>query len=155
MTLQRLASEPSRLRAGCAQADRSCRCGPTLLPQPGTTTPVTAIDMASKRRGLAAYEANGVKGFVVLVALLSLGCFILAWVQRGTPGAALAMVVMGIPLAVAAALIPRWTKSWYEKNRRLVDLYDQQRAGQVGPPPPPPPPPAGPTDQHPGEWGGQ
>ncbi|WP_151479358.1 hypothetical protein [Streptomyces albicerus] len=146
---QRAQQTHGRLRAG----------GPLLqvwaapAAQPGATTPVTAIDMASKRRGLAAYEANGVKGFAVFVALLSLGCFIVAWVQRDTPGTALAMVMLGIPLAVTAALIPRWTKRWYEKNRRLVDLYDQQRAGQVGPPPPPPAP--GPTDQRPGEWDGQ
>ncbi|MGW7407360.1 hypothetical protein ACWGI9_27200 [Streptomyces sp. NPDC054833] len=147
-------SPTARLRA--QQAQGRLRAGGPLLQtwaapaaQPGTTVPVTAVDMASTRRGLAAYEANGVKGLAVFIGLLSLGCFLLAWALRDKPGAALAMVVLGIPLAVAAALIPRWTKRWYEKNRRLVDLYDQQRAGQVGPPPPAPPP--GPSNRHSGE----
>ncbi|MEU5308764.1 hypothetical protein [Streptomyces sp. NPDC021562] len=122
---------------------------------PGAADSVTAVDMASKRRGLAAYEANGIKGFVVFIAVLSLGCFILAWVLRDSPNTPLAVMaaVLGIAVAVAAALTPRWMKQWYEKNRRLVDLYDQQRSGQVGPPPPPPPP--GPTDPHPGSGSGQ
>jgi hypothetical protein len=153
-------SPTARQRA--QQAQDRLRAGSPLLPmwaapaeEPGTTSPLTATEMASKRRGLAAYEANGVRGFAVFIALLSLAFFALAWMQRDTPGAALALMVLGIPLAVTAALTPRWMRRWYEKNRRLVDLYDQQRAGQVGPPPPPPPlRPPGPTDRHPGEWGG-
>jgi hypothetical protein len=147
---QRAQQTQDRLRAG----------GPLLqtwaapAAPPGTTRHVSAVEVASARRGLAAYESNGVKGFAVFIALLSVGCFIIAWALRDTPGAALAMVVLGIPLAVTAALTPRWMKRWYEKNRRLVDLYDQQRAGQVGPPlPPPPPGPA--ANRHPGERDGQ
>ncbi|WP_406173048.1 hypothetical protein [Streptomyces sp. NBC_00996] len=120
--------------------------------QPGTTRPVTSLEMASARQGLAAYETNGVKGFAAFIGLLGLGCFALAWAGRDTLGVALFMVVMGILLAVVAALTPGWRKRWYEKNRRLVELYDQQRAGQVGPPPPPPP---GPVDRRGDERGGQ
>ncbi|MFC7262204.1 hypothetical protein [Streptomyces lutosisoli] len=117
--------------------------------KPGEAWPISAIEMASMRRGIDAYESHGVRGFAVFVGLLSLGCFGLAWAHRDMPGAALAVVVMlGIPLAVTAALTPRWMKRWHEKNRRLVQLYDQQRSGRVGPPPPLPPPlpPSGPAE---------
>ncbi|WP_406473888.1 hypothetical protein [Streptomyces sp. NBC_01615] len=121
--------------------------------RPGAVLPISAIEMASMRRGIDAYESHGVRRFAVFVALLSLGCFVLAWAHRDTPGAALAVVVMlGIPLAVTAAMTPRWMKRRHEKNRRLVQLYDQQRSGRVGPPPPPPPlpplppPPSGPAE---------
>lgn len=131
------------------------RAGGPLLPawdapaaQPGTVRPVTAEEMMSARRGVTAYEADGAKSSALVVALLSLGCFIVAGALRDRPGAALAvLVVFAVPLAVTAALIPRWMKRRYEKNRRLVDLHDRQRIGRVGPPPPPPPP--GPSDRHP------
>jgi hypothetical protein len=150
-------SPTARQRAQQTQ-DRLGAGGP-LLPtwdapaaRPGTTRPVTAEEMTSARRGVTAYEANGTKRFALVVALLSLGCFVVAGMLRDRPGAALAvLVVFAIPLAVTAALIPRWMKRWYEKNRRLVDLYDQQRIGQLGPPPPPP----GPSDRHPGTGNGQ
>jgi hypothetical protein len=94
--------------------------------------------MMSARRGVTTYEANGSKRFALFVALLSLGCFIVAGVLRDRPGAALAvLLVFAIPLAVTAVFIPRWMKRWYEKNRRLVDLHNRQRIGQVRPPPPP------------------
>ncbi|MGW2765203.1 hypothetical protein [Streptomyces sp. NPDC001275] len=108
-------------------------------PQSGTTRQISAVDIASKRRGIEAYQANGVTGLAVFLALLSLGCFIVAWALRETPGAAVAMVLFGIPLGLTAALTPRWMKRWYERNRQLVELHDQQRAGPVGPPQPPPP----------------
>ncbi|MFC8965110.1 hypothetical protein [Streptomyces sp. NPDC057094] len=157
LVLVRNDSPTARQRA--QQTQDRLRAGGPLLPtwnapgaQPGTTRPVTAEEMTAARRGVTAYEANGAKRFALVVALLSLGCFIVAGVLRGRPGAALAvLVVFAVPLAVTAALIPRWMKRWYEKNRRLVDLYDQQRIGQVGPPPPPP----GPSDRHPGTGNGQ
>lgn len=144
-------SPTARQRA--QQAQDRLRAGGPLLPtwdapasQSGTTRPVTAEEMASTRRGVTAYETNGAKRFAFFVALLSLGCFVVAGVLRDRPGAALAvLVIFAIPLAAIATLIPRWMKRWYEKNRQLVDLYDQQRIGQIGPPPPPPGP------RHPGE----
>ncbi|MET7588684.1 hypothetical protein ACFYPQ_33185 [Streptomyces sp. NPDC005522] len=145
---QRAQQTQNRLRAG----------GPLLATwavpsgQPGTTRPVTAVEMAAARRGVTTYEATGAKRFALVVALLSLGCCVLAGVLHDRPGAALAVfVVLAVPLAVTAVLIPRWMRRWYEKNKRLVDLYDQQRTGQVGPPPPPP----GHSDRHPGEERGQ
>ncbi|MGW1052028.1 hypothetical protein [Streptomyces sp. NPDC002521] len=160
LTFVRNDSPTARRRAQQSQ-DRLRAGGPLLqtwaapAAQPGITRPITAAEVASKRRGLGAYEANGSKKFAVFIAVLSLGCFVLAWVLRDRPGAALAMVVvLGIPLAVAAALTPKWMKRWYEKNRRLVDLYDQERAGLVEPPSPPPLPGlSGPG--HPGDGSGQ
>jgi len=99
--------------------------------------------MTSTRQDLAAYESNGVRGLVVLVTLLSLGCFVLAWVGRHALTAVLGIGLLDVLLAVTTALIPRWTRSWYERNRKLVRLFDQQRVGHVGPPPPHPPPPLG------------
>ncbi|MGW2651534.1 hypothetical protein ACWC2T_43345 [Streptomyces sp. NPDC001393] len=153
-------SPTARLRAQQSQ-DRLRAGGPLLqtwvpsTAQPEASMPVTGAEMASKRRGLAAYEANGSKKFTALIAVLSIGSFVLAWVLRDRPGAALAVVVvLAIPLAVTAVLTPKWMKGWYENNRRLVDLYDQQRAGQVGPPPPPPlHRPSKP--RHPGEGSGR
>ncbi|MFB7085445.1 hypothetical protein [Streptomyces sp. NPDC056296] len=114
------------------------------------------IEMASTRRKLTAYEenANGGRRLAVVLALLSLGCFALAWVLHDRPGAAVALASLGAPLAVVAALTPRWMRRWYEKNRRLMDLHDQQRAGRGGPVPPPPAP-GPPTDRRPGDEGGQ
>lgn len=138
------------------------RVGGPLLPQwtipgaaAGTVVSLTATDMASKRRGVAAYEAKGIRGLVVFVASLSLGCFTLAWTVRDSPTTVLAMmlVAVGAALGVAAGMTPRWTKKWYEENRQLVDLYDQQRFGQVGPPPPPPP--LRPTEHRPDAGSGQ
>lgn len=153
-------SPTARQRAG--QTRDRLRAGGPLLPQwtipgttPGTVMSLTATDMASKRRGVSAYEANGIRGLVVFAAVLSLGCFTLAWKLRDSPTTVLALmlVVVGAALGVAAGLIPRWTKQWYEKNRQLVDLYDQQRSGQVGPPPPTPP--LGPTEHRPDGGSGQ
>ncbi|MCT9009401.1 hypothetical protein [Streptomyces rhizosphaerihabitans] len=151
-------SPTARQRAQRTQ-DRLCAGGP-LLPtwnapspgaQPGTTRPVTAVEMASARRGLIAYEAHGARGFALLVGLLGLGSLIVAGVLRDRPGAAFAvLLVFAIPFTVTAAFIPRWMKRWYEKNRRLVDLYDQQRTGWVEPPPPPP----GPSGRGPGTGNG-
>lgn len=153
-------SPPVRQRA--RQSQERLRAGGPLLPmwdaptaRPGTTRSVTAEELASARRGVTTYEANGAKKFALCVALLSGGCFAVAGVLRDRPGAALAvLVVFGVPLAVTAVLIPRWMKRWYEKNRRLVELHDQQRTGPGGPPPPPPPPPGSP-DGHPHAGDGQ
>ncbi|MFG2683277.1 hypothetical protein [Streptomyces sp. NPDC048392] len=109
----------------------------------GESSAVTDVEMASTRRKLAAYEENpnGGRNLAAVLTLVSLGCLVLAGVLRDRPGAAVAMVVLGVPFAVVAALTPRWMRRWYEKNRRLMDLHDQQRAGRVGPPPPPGHPP--------------
>ncbi|MFE3162754.1 hypothetical protein [Streptomyces sp. NPDC059224] len=135
---QRAVQTHDRLRAG----------GPLLMawavqaPGEGQAAPqttLTAVELASKRRGLAAYESNGIRGLVVLVAVLSVGCLVLAWALRHGPFAAVVLAALfAVALAVLAAFVPSLTRRWYEKNRRLVDLYDQQRAGGVGPPPPPP-----------------
>ncbi|MEU9972441.1 hypothetical protein [Streptomyces sp. NPDC051014] len=135
---RRAAQTQDRLRAG----------GPLLMtwavPVPGTgqaasQPALTAVELASKRRALAAYESNGVRGLVVLASVLGAGCLVLAWALRNGPvGAVVAAILFAVALAVAAALVPSLTRRWYEKNRRLVDLHDRQRAGAVGPPPPPP-----------------
>ncbi|MER5520421.1 hypothetical protein [Streptomyces sp. NPDC002763] len=136
---QRASGTHDRLRVG----------GPLLMawaiqaPGPGQAAPqtLTAVELASKRRGLAAYETNGIRGLVALVAVLSVGCLVVAWALRHGPVAAVVLAALfAVALAVLAVLIPSLTRRWYEKNRRLVDLYDQQRAGRVGPPPPPPGP---------------
>ncbi|WRZ90048.1 hypothetical protein OHB54_13835 [Streptomyces sp. NBC_01007] len=156
MVFVRNDSPTARQRARRTQ-DRLGTGGP-LLPtwavpaaQPGTTRPVTAVEMASARRGVTTYGANGAKASALFVALLSLGCFIVSGVLRDRPGAALAvLVVFAVPLAVTAVLIPQWMKHWYERNRRLVDPYGQQRIGRIGHPPPPP----GPSERHPGTGSG-
>lgn len=148
---QRASQTQDRLRAG----------GPLLMawaiPTPGAEPVVpqtlTAVEVASKRRGLAAYQSNGIRGLVVLAALLSVGCLVLAWKLRHGPGAVVVPAALfAVALAVLAVLVPSLARRWYEKNRRLVDLYDQQRAGRVGPPPPPPGPTPG---SPPGHFGGE
>ncbi|MFC9059631.1 hypothetical protein ACFTXB_16465 [Streptomyces sp. NPDC057074] len=126
---ERLRSGGSLLRAWAAPAEH-----------PGVIRAVTDVEMASTRRKLAAYEENphGGRALAVILILAGLGFLALAWVLRDRPGAAVTMLVLGVSLAVVAALTPRWMRRWYGKNRRLMDLHDQQRAGQVGPPPPPP-----------------
>ncbi|MGW1746320.1 hypothetical protein ACWCRD_12010 [Streptomyces sp. NPDC002092] len=143
LTYVRNDSPPARRRAW--QTQERLRAGGPLLPvwgvpgpQPGSVWPVTAVGMASTRQRVAAYEANGAKGPVVGFALLALGCFVFAWVVRGTPGPALGMGVLGVLLGAVAALAPRWAKRWYERNRQLVRLYDRERSGTVAPPQPPP-----------------
>lgn len=144
LTYVRDDSPSARQRA--RQTQERLRTGGPLLPmwgvpgpQPGSIWPVTAVGMVSARQRVAAYEANGVKGPAVGVALLGLGCFALAWVLRGSPGPALGVGVPGVLLVVVAALTPHWAKRWYERNRQLVRLYDGQRSGTVAPPSPPPP----------------
>jgi hypothetical protein len=145
--LRYLRDDSPEVRRRAQQTQDRLRAGGPLLPvwgvpgaQPGATRPISAIEIASARRNVTAYETNnGAKGLVVFVALLSLGFFLLTWVQRDSPGAALALATAGVSLGVVATLTPRWMRQWYERNRRLVRLYDQQRSGRVGPPPPPPP----------------
>ncbi|WP_328768968.1 hypothetical protein [Streptomyces sp. NBC_00286] len=151
---------PTARRRAQQTVDRLRAGGPLLAPwaapgpQPGTTSLKSAIEIAAVRRRLAAYEASGAKGLVVLTALLSLGFLALAWVARGSLGGVIILSMVAVCLAVVAVLIPRWLTRWYEKNRQLIRLYDQQRHGHVGPPPPPPPHPNGPADRQPGQEGG-
>ncbi|MGW0827456.1 hypothetical protein [Streptomyces sp. NPDC002845] len=151
-------SPTARLRA--QQTLERLRAGGPLLPawvvpgdQPGTTRLVSGFQMASIRQRLAAYEASGVKGLVTLTALLSLGFLALAWAARDSLEGLIVLSTVAACLAVAAALLPRWLKRWYERNRELVRLYDRQRFGHVGPPPPPPP--LGPAGRHSGPRNGQ
>ncbi|MFC7894665.1 hypothetical protein [Streptomyces sp. NPDC057381] len=140
-------SPTARQRAWQTQA-RLAAGGPLLSmwmapgAEPGTVRPISAFEIARKRRGIETYESNGVRGLAVFIGLLSLGCFVLVGVLRDRSIAGLAVLgILGVALAVAAVLVPRWLRRWYERDRRLVDLYDRQRSGHVGPPPPPPPAP--------------
>ncbi|MEU2622132.1 hypothetical protein ABZ642_29080 [Streptomyces sp. NPDC007157] len=132
------------------------RSGGPLLPMvwpPATTPngavrPVTAEQAASARQGMAAYESHGSRGLVVIAALFGIGSLLLAWVARQVPAASVALLLGAVAMAVVAVLVPRWMKSWYERSRRLVDGFEQQRSRRWGSPPPPPPsaPGAGPAD---------
>ena len=135
---QRAQGTLDRLRAG----------GPLFVPQAWAPSggmahpagrPVAPMEAAYARRNVTAYETHGSKGLVIFAALLSLGFLVLAWVARDSLGGAIALVVVAALLAVVAALIPRWMKSWYERNRQKVTQFNQQRSQRVGPPPPPPP----------------
>jgi hypothetical protein len=126
------------------------RAGGPLFPQawaPGGVPPVPGrqiapMEAASARRNMTAYETHGSRGLVIIAALLGIACLVLAWVAREALGGAVALLVMAVLLGLAAALIPRWMKSWYEYNRRKVIHFDQQRSQRSGPPPPPAPPPS-------------
>ncbi|MCX4548549.1 hypothetical protein [Streptomyces sp. NBC_01500] len=141
---QRAHATVARLRAG----------GPLL---PGTWgapgpldaagRPISAVEVASARRSVGAYEANGAKGFVVFAALISLACLVIAWLQRDTSATAYPLMVVGVFFAVTAAFIPRWLRRWYERNREMVSRFEQGRILRGDVPPPPPPPLAG------GTWG--
>ncbi|MFJ6566800.1 hypothetical protein ACIQNU_05235 [Streptomyces sp. NPDC091292] len=122
------------------------RAGGPLLPQVwgavgaphGGRRLITATEAASARRSITAYETHGATSVVVLVALLSLGCFVLVWVRRDVPGPAVGLAVVGAALAATALLTPRLMKRWYERNRQTVARFEQARNQQWGPPPPPP-----------------
>ncbi|MGY0067891.1 hypothetical protein ACWZEH_13890 [Streptomyces sp. QTS137] len=140
-------SATARLRARQA-VDRLSTGGPILPPwvapgpRPGTTRVMSGVETAAIRRRLAVYEANGAKGLVVLPALLGLGVLALAWAARGSPAGAIVLSTVAVCMVVAAVLLPRWLRRWYERNRQLIRLHDRERHGHVGPPPPPPPHPA-------------
>lgn len=136
-------SPTARRRAQQTQ-DRLDAGGPLL--EPGA-----AVEIAQKRRGVAAYEAEGSRSLAVFVGVLGLACFALAWVLRDRPDGRFAAVLVGIALVVLAVMTPRWMRRRYERDRQLVEHDDQQRAGRVGPPPPPPPP--GPATQRPDREG--
>lgn len=102
-------------------------------------SPITPVEAASARRNVTAYETNGSRGLAIFAALLSVGFLALAWAARGSLGGVIALLVVAALLAVVAALIPRWMRSWYERNQQKVARFSQQRSQQWGPPPPPPP----------------
>ncbi|MFD5154514.1 hypothetical protein [Streptomyces mutabilis] len=159
MRLIYLRNDSPTARQRAWQTHARLAAGGPLLPmwmapgaEPGTVRPISAFEIAQKRRGIEAYETNGVRGLAVFCGLLSLGCFVLVGVLRGKSLAGLAVLaILGITLAVAAVLVPRLLRHWYERDRRLVDLYDRQRSGWVAPPPPPPPAPPEGADRYPPE----
>ncbi|MFJ3710779.1 hypothetical protein [Streptomyces sp. NPDC090053] len=102
---------------------------------------ISAVEAASARRNVVAYEANKMRGFVAFAVFLSLAFLVIAWLQHSRPGVAYPLMLVGILLAVSAAFIPRWYRRWGERNRQIVARFDQGRIlrGDVLPPPPPPP----------------
>lgn len=99
---------------------------------PGIGRPVSPIEAAAARRNASAYETHGAKGIVVFVALLSVGCFALAWALRDTVGTFLGCLGLGVLLAAGAAFTPRLMRVWYERNRAVVTRFGQQQSSPGG-----------------------
>ncbi|MFC8867598.1 hypothetical protein ACFUAC_08085 [Streptomyces sp. NPDC057148] len=135
---QRAQRTVDRLRAGGPLfSHMSAPAG--MPPVPGRQ--IAPMEAASARQNMTAYETHGSRGLVVIAVLLSAAFLVLAWVARETIGGAVALLATAALLGVAAALTPRWMRSWYEHNRRKVTRFDQQQSQRWGPPPPPAPPP--------------
>ncbi|MCZ2526996.1 hypothetical protein [Streptomyces sp. HB2AG] len=81
-------------------------------------------------------------------ALLSGFCILMAAVLAAlavrladSPVLAVVPACGAVACLVAAVFGTRWARAWEARNRRVVELYERQRASSDGLPPPPPPPP--------------
>ncbi|WP_432099607.1 hypothetical protein [Streptomyces sp. WAC 04229] len=147
---QRAQHTMDRLRTGGPLFSHSAPPGVPSVPG----RQIGPMEAASARQNMTAYETHGSRGLVVLAALLGAASLVLAWVARESVGGALALLAVAALLGVVAALIPRWMRNWYERNRRKAARFDQQRSQRWGPPPPPAPPPPARGDQQGGHGGG-
>lgn len=113
---------------------------------PATNPPLIHPERAARaQRQIKAYEGWHPAQLITLCCVLAAGFFALAWAVRETVPTAVGFCLLGILCLAGAALGPRYTRNWHQKNLRLLDHFRRQQAAQFPvPPPSPPPPPAGP-----------
>jgi len=111
---------------------------PASLHAPGEVSPLAA---AAARRNVAAYESSSAKGLAAIIGLVGLGAVLAAVALRDRPGAAVAVVIIGLLLFATALATPSLMRRWYKRNQELVSRFNNARAAEHGTPPPPPPPP--------------
>ncbi|MFF2923228.1 hypothetical protein ACFVTP_12630 [Streptomyces celluloflavus] len=100
---------------------------------------------ARAQRNIKAYKGWHPAQLISLCCVAAAGFFTLAWSAREAAPAAAGSCLVGILCLVGAALGPRYTRNWHQKNLQLLEDFRRQQAGQFPvPPPSPPPPPAGP-----------
>ncbi|MCB5908200.1 hypothetical protein [Streptomyces pinistramenti] len=117
--------------------------GPVLF-DPSLIHPERA---ARARRDTKAYEGWHPAQLVGLCCIAAAGLFTLAWAARETVPAVVGSCLVGILFLAGAALGPRYTRKWHQKNLQLLEDFRRQQAAQFPVPPPPPPPPGPHRDQ--------
>ncbi|MEU7178970.1 MULTISPECIES: hypothetical protein [Streptomyces] len=98
---------------------------------------------AHAQRNIKAYKGWHPAQLSSLCCVAAAGFFTLAWSAQDTAPAAAGSCLVGILCLAGAALGPRYTRNWHQKNLQLLEDFRRQQAGRFPvPPPSPPPPPA-------------
>lgn len=120
--------------------------GPGSVPHiPSAANPplIHPEQAARAQRQVKAYEGWHPAQLITVCCVLAAGFFALAWAVRETVPVAVGSCILGILCLAGAALGPRYTRNWHQRNLRLLDRFRRQQAAQF-PVPPPSPPPASP-----------